>query len=405
MQGTFKDRLIPLLSGLFVASLIIIAWGKIQIELAYHISLSIGGKTKCLIFGLFALYLITRLLRRDFQGARSLSDPLTVFTLFCTASLLWATRPDLVFLTDNLLPALLGYYMLRYLLEKGRGDGIEYLRVLVLFVVLLILRGPADATGNFLTDPTVMSTASEHHTITAMIILAVMPVTFALLVMDRSRQWWYRSALVVMFLGMILANSRIGWFTLFPLLLFLLWAFPSRPLQLFCGGLFAFAVLAFLVMFPHLHGRFMTLFNIGHDNDFLLRIQCWQCTFQMIRDHLLLGVGFSVNTFMEHGEKIVPGFMYGHAHNLFLTVLVLTGLVGLALLLWIMVKIARGLIFFKRHAGEAFAPLAAGLGGSFLALFLMNLPDVLLNSCRATLVASLLMAFLFHHCRERGGAC
>jgi O-antigen ligase len=386
--------LLRLLKGFFIAALLVVGWGKISIELASPIGLSLGGTTRGLVYLVFSFYVFTRLVRKDFNGFPSLKDPLALYGVLCVFSLFWALKKDFSLFLDNYLPALLSYFMLRYLLENSSlADSILYLRMLVLFAVLIVLRGPADVGGNFYRNPTVMSTSSEHHTIVAMIVLMGIPLAVSLLV--KEKPWLYGAALAVMLCGLILANSRIGWFSFFFLFLYLIFAIKPGGIRILLIVAVAGAFALFLFFFPHLHHRFASLFNLMADSDFIARLEIWHYSFLMIKEHPLGGIGFSIPTFIEEGLLYKEGFSFQHPHNGMLTVLVFTGFAGLSLSFWIIGKALRRLFFLARSADPELKPFIIALTGSFLSLSLMNLADSLFNSSRALLMAFLLLAFLF----------
>jgi O-antigen ligase len=388
--------LLNLFKYLFIAALVVVGWGKIDIEIASCIRLSFGGTTRGVVYILFFIYMIIRVMRKDLKGFSSLKDPLALYGLWCALSILWSRGRDFSLFFDNYLPALLCYCMLRYLLENSSGTELFlYLKILVLFAVLIVIRGPADVGGNFLHNPTVMSTTSEHHTIVAMILLMGIPLASAFLLTEEKGRWLYGGALAVMLCGLILANSRIGWFSFFFLFLFLLWAMKPGGIRVMLLTFLASFLVLFLLFFPNLHQRFMSLFNLMADYDFMARLEIWHYSFIMMREHLLGGIGFSLTAFIEEGLRLKQGFAYHHPHNGMLTVLVFTGSIGLVMSLWIISRALRALLFLSLHADSAAKPYIIAIAGSFLSLAIMNCADTLFNSPRALLVAFLLLAYLF----------
>lgn len=120
------------------------------------------------------------------------------------------------------------------------------------------------------------------------------------------------------------------------------------------------------------------------------RLAIWPRAWQAIRDFPLSGIGFGTFGdlllglyFWEPPGKtpadavIVAGLT--HAHNLFLQTALDLGVVGLALLIWLLVGAAlsaeRAARLGRRGSFERFA--AVGLWGSLLAFLVFNLPDAL----------------------------
>jgi glycosyltransferase involved in cell wall biosynthesis/O-antigen ligase len=381
---------------LFVIVLLLIGWGRIEVEMAPHMVISLGGTSRALVFIVFFLYILVRLKKADIRGIPSLSDPVTLFTVLCGLSNITGQTGDFSLFAMNLLPALLAYYIIRYVLSGASFEAhLGYFKILVFFVVLLILRGFADAKGNYFVDPTILSTSSEHHTLVALIILAGLPLALALIFIKGSRNVWLLLSMVIITVGMLLANSRIGWLALIVMVFYLLLSMKERRGRVVITVVTVVTGVLFVFFFPHLHRRFMTLFNLMADSDFVARLEIWHYSFIMLAQHLLLGIGFSEKHFLVVGEGLKPGFLYHHPHNLLLGVGVYTGLAGLFLFGWLSFRIIKALGSLGKSASPQVRIAALALKASFLSILLVNMADTMVNSPRPTLISFLLMGLLF----------
>lgn len=392
----FSEKSLDILYIVFIGALLVAGWGKIDIDLASTVSLSIGGSTRALFYIVFVLYLIIRMIRRDLRKVCFIRDPLTIFGLCCITST-WLSSPDDFYtFSSTFLPAILAYFVIRYLLQNMSKASVErYLKSIIFFALLVLLRAFADAKGNYFINPTIMSTTSEHHTIVAMITLSVFPLCVGFLSIEKKKKLPYIFALFVMLMGMILCNSRIGWFTFFVLVLYLILLMKSSNVRYTLLAFIVVGFVSFLFLFPHLHKRFLSLFNLIEDRDFQLRMQVWSYTLAIIREHFIIGIGFSVDQFKSVGALYIKDFAFHHPHNFILAVLVYTGIIGFSVFLWIMVKIVRDLVILTRVLDNAMKIYIQALKVSFLGFFLMNMVDNVFTSPRASLLFFVLMACLF----------
>ncbi|MHC9541899.1 MAG: glycosyltransferase [Vulcanimicrobiota bacterium] len=380
----------------FVISLLIVGWGRIDIEFASGIFISLGGTTRGLIYPLFLLYCILRLIRKDIFRVRFLGDPVTLLSIIFIGVTAASPSHDLQMIRDIFLPALLVYYMTRFLLENS--DFIDLpglLRVMIFFVVCTILRAAVDVQKNFFSNPSIMTTSMEHHTIIAMMILAVVPISLALAVLDREKRWLSWPALAVLFVGLVLANSRIGWLSFLVILFFLLFSRAPRPVRLAAVILTILSLAAAIFLFPHLHHRLMSLFSLHSDRDFLVRLDIWNISLRIIASHPVWGIGFSHTAFIAEGLRYKPLFSAEHPHNLYLAILVYTGLAGASAVLLLLASIIRELrrllLMNIPHWGLLVVSFCAGFAG----LAVTNMADTLTNSSRALLLVFLIIACLF----------
>lgn len=393
-RDVMRLKSLKLLNTLFIASLIISGWGKIDIDLSNFITLSIGGTTRAVFYLIFALYVAVRIYRGEVKGLAFLKDPLTILGIIAVISTAVSAKGDFFTFTCTFLPAIMGYYIASYLLEKGCCRDL-LLKVLVAFTVLVVIRGFCEAKSNFFTNPTIMSTSSEHHTVVSMMIISVLPLSIAFLIPREGRKWYSVAALCILLLGLMVSNSRVGWFSFFMVMLYMALSIRLRSVKITLLVAMSISVAAFLIFFPHLHKRFLTLFNVVADPDFMARFDVWRYTLMMIRDHFLLGIGYSTDSFMLQGLKYLPAFQYKHPHNIFLAIFVFTGIAGYSVFMWIIWRVAESFQMISGKLKDRDAVIVIALKGGLLGFIMVNMLDNVFTSERALLLLFLLMAYIF----------
>ena len=112
------------------------------------------------------------------------------------------------------------------------------------------------------------------------------------------------------------------------------------------------------------------------------RFRVWDVTPQIIADHPLIGIG--ENAFPEVAQRYGlllenSASTYEHAHNIPLTIAAELGLIGLAVLLWLVVALVRVLVRGYRLPG-ADRGLVLAVAAAFVALALQGMVDYTLRS-------------------------
>ncbi len=391
-----RTRLWNVFLLLFFISLLIVGWGRIDIEIASGIFISLGGTTRGLIYPLFLLYCILRLIKKEIFRVRFLGDPVTLISMIIIGVTVASPPHDLQMIRDIYLPALLAYYMARFLLENGSFRNLSGLQwIMVFFVVCTVLRASVDVQKNFFSNPSIMTTSMEHHTIVAMMILAVVPMALSLAVLDRGKRWLSWLALTVLFVGLVLANSRIGWLSFLVILVLLLFSRAPRPVRMAAMILTILSLTAALFLLPHLHHRFLTLFSLHSDRDFLTRLEIWDLSLRIITAHPIWGIGFSHTAFITEGMLDKPLFSSEHPHNLYLAILVYTGLAGFSAALLLLASMIKELRSLLRMNVPQWGMIAVAICASLAGLAITNMADTLTNSSRALLLLFLIMASLY----------
>jgi O-antigen ligase len=184
----------------------------------------------------------------------------------------------------------------------------------------------------------------------------ILPLGVAIAAWGRGRQrrWAYGLAALVMATGILLSQSRGAWLIGVPVaLLFVAAVRGRRAFSVALGLLLLIAVFIVLVFGP---GRLTTLLDMGEGTTFF-RIQLWQSSWTMARDHPLLGVG--LDNFLYHYRTyyVLPTaweeFNLSHPHNLVLDFWLSLGVIGLAVAIWLLVS-------FFRRAWKAYRRLPEG---------------------------------------------
>jgi putative inorganic carbon (hco3(-)) transporter len=105
--------------------------------------------------------------------------------------------------------------------------------------------------------------------------------------------------------------------------------------------------------------------SLDHSSE--TRVTLWEDAMEMVRSNLLMGTGFNTYAYMHRVRQ------YEDTHNFYLKVLVETGILGLAMFLWLLGKFLRSGFQLFRHARDPFfASLGLGLMGWVVAAIVAN---------------------------------
>ena len=172
----------------------------------------------------------------------------------------------------------------------------------------------------------------------------LLPLALAFLAWGRQRRRWaYGLAAVVLAAALFLTYSRGAWVVGVPAsLLFLAAMRGRRTFVLAVGLLLVVAVLLVLLAGP---GRLISLLDASQGTTFF-RLQLWQSSLAMIRDHPFLGVGLDNFLYQYRSHYVLPTaweeFNLSHPHNFVLDFWLRLGLAGLAVIFWLLA------VFFRR---------------------------------------------------------
>lgn len=176
----------------------------------------------------------------------------------------------------------------------------------------------------------------------------ILPLSLAVLAWGRRdwRRWTYGTAALLMALTLFLTYSRGAWVVGVPVSILFLTALRGRRALLM--AVVVMAVLGSAVFLAAGTGRLASLLDTAGGTTYF-RLQLWQSSWAMIKDHPVLGVGLDNFLYHYRTHYVLPTaweeFNLSHPHNLLLDTWLRLGLPGLAVLLWLLVA------FFWRAIG------------------------------------------------------
>lgn len=140
----------------------------------------------------------------------------------------------------------------------------------------------------------------------------------------------------------VLALTRSVWLALAVSGLYLFIASGVwRKISIWISGLIGMGIV-FYFDIAHIKTRYLSLFNTK-DVSTGDRILLWKANWQMFLDHPIFGMGFNEN--IRQIRKyydlmgVPPGYFEGHPHNMYLNILAGTGLVGMAVFIYVVYQI------------------------------------------------------------------
>jgi len=198
---------------------------------------------------------------------------------------------------------------------------------------------------------------------------------------DLRRRAAYSAAAVLMLGATVLTLSRGGLLLGIPAgigLVVILWAGRIGVYVAAVGAALLGLALIPLSRLP----RFASLFDFSEGSSFF-RLQLWDSTLQLLRDHPLTGVGLDQFLYAYRGRYILPAAWQqpdlSQPHNFLLNYWVRLGLIGLAAGVWMQVSFWRLAAAAQRHfkaAGDhTRRALVIGLMGSMAAMIAHGMVD------------------------------
>ncbi len=177
------------------------------------------------------------------------------------------------------------------------------------------------------------------------------------------RRWLYGAAALLCAAAIVLTYSRGAWLLGVPLSLLFLAALRGRRPLLVAGGVVLAAVVLLAVLVGA--GRIVSLTDMAQGTTFL-RLQLWQSSVTMIRDHPFLGVGLDNFLYAYRSTYALPvaweELNLSHPHNLVLDFWLRLGLPGLVAIGFLLVAFFRqGRRLYKRFPEDGERLLALGL--------------------------------------------
>ncbi len=393
-----------LLQALFLFSVILIGWGPIEIPTGAATKIVIHGCTWESYFPLFFFYLFCRLYRKDLSFPRFWRDPLLLLGVLALLSIIWNPLKDTSLFFDLYLPALLAYYIFRYLLSRDFSHlSSRFWPYYFGALALMILRGVV-MKPTFLQYFSFFDTPFLHHNHVAMNMVIGIPPVLACIYREPRKRWLFIAFLIIMLAGLAFSNSRSGWISFGVVILYLLWKVNNKTTRkVMLLSLVSFALLVGLFSFSR--NRILTLTNPLRDTSMQCRINMWIISGYIFRDYPLLGIGFSNAIFTSRenayafllfskGIIKVPGMFDPHPHNLYLQILVSLGIIGYLLFLWLFCDIWRALQKLS-NSEKADNTLLVAVKASLLGFAVGNMADTVFNSPQSTLIIFILLAYLF----------
>lgn len=219
----------------------------------------------------------------------------------------------------------------------------------------------------------------------------ILPLLAAMALIGRQRHGWrrwaYTAALLPLSLAVLLTFSKGGLFVGLPAaFLFVVWRWQKAAGRRSWPWLIGLVVLGLLGIsltqqIPALAGR---LDLRGATGDF--RINLWRASLNMFADHPLFGVGLDNFLYAYRGRYIFESAWQepnlSHPHNIVLDFATRLGLLGLLAGGWMLWVLAGTLWAEQKHLAKsedrfstAWRPVAAGLGGAFVAMLAHGLVD------------------------------
>jgi O-antigen ligase len=177
------------------------------------------------------------------------------------------------------------------------------------------------------------------------------PVAVALVAWGQHgrRRLFYGVATVLIALAIFLTYSRGAWIVGVPVSLLFLAALRGRRTLVLAAGILVLVGAIVLLLVGV--GRLTSLLDTAGGTTFF-RLQLWQSSWAMIRDHPLLGVG--LDNFLYHYRTyyVLPTaweeFNLSHPHNLIFDFWLRLGVPGLAAFLWVLVSFfQKGFIAYR----------------------------------------------------------
>ena len=174
--------------------------------------------------------------------------------------------------------------------------------------------------------------------------------------------------------GLILSKSYGGFLGFFAGISFLLFLVPYKNKRVITALFALFVIGLFFWQIPT--KKFQNLFNLNQHTSLSSRLEIWNASVLMIKDHLVLGIGLGnfKKSYHDYVVKALGKAPYEWSvilpHNLYLAFWLNLGILGLIAFIWLLV------IFFKSGFIIAKAyPLSLAIMASMVAILAHGLVD------------------------------
>jgi O-antigen ligase len=209
----------------------------------------------------------------------------------------------------------------------------------------------------------------------------ILPLTLAITLMGQGRRRLaYALAAGLIGPAILLSFSKGGLLLGVPAALFVLLIYwrrsADRPVWPWLVGLAAAGVVALLIAFqiPQLAGRLDLTGTTG-----ILRLNLWQASLNMFRDHPIFGVGLDNFLYAYRGRYIFDAAWQepnlNHPHNLVLDFATRLGIAGLIAGAWLFWSFWRTAAPLPQRVEREWRPVAIGLLAAFAHLLAHSLVD------------------------------
>ncbi|MGF1507069.1 MAG: O-antigen ligase family protein, partial [Anaerolineae bacterium] len=313
-----------------------------------------------------------------------LDKAVVLFTGVAVVSLVWSDLVGVAVTELRMMvlePAVLYLFLRTVPMEDGDRwrivDALVIAGVVVAFAGFVQFGQDVLSTQGFVCLRSVTGTCNNA----ALFLGRIIPITAAVLLfnVERSeRRWLYAAAGMIMLAAMALTTSRGGLLLGLPAglgLVLIVWGGRRAAIAVGAG-----VALMFVSLIPL--GRLVPRFNLLSQSN-LFRIQLWQSTLRMLRDHPITGLGLDQFLYAYRGGYILPAAWQqpdlSHPHNVLLNYWVRLGIVGLVAGIWMQIAFWRMAIATQRRF-KWFAPLSkramtVGLMGSMAAFLAHGMVD------------------------------
>jgi O-antigen ligase len=366
-------------------------------RLLFDRAFSMAEVTSLLLLAAWTLRMLTALREKGWPGIRSLWARMTgldravaLFIGISIVSLSWADLLGVAVteLRQMVLEPAVVYLVLRTMPLTARDRG-RIVDMLVLTGVIVALVGfyqmatgidviTAEAGARRLKS--VFGTPNNA----ALFLERIVPIAAAVALTggNRLRRWLYGAAGAVMLIATGLTLSKGALLLGLPAgfaMIVMLWAGRAGVIAVLVGAALEVLALIPLSRIPRFAG--LIDFSSGTSTSFF-RLQLWQSTLRMIRDHPITGVGLDQFLYQYRSRYILPAAWQqpdlSQPHNFLLNYWVRLGVFGLAAGIWIQVAFWRAALATQRRlrsSSPALWGLAVGLMGSMAAFIAHGMVD------------------------------
>ena len=191
-------------------------------------------------------------------------------------------------------------------------------------------------------------------------------------------------AFFCMILGVLAGKSRGAWLTLSIVATIIILIYAMRNKRLLVYGILAFICLGgFFVTSNDYKNRFISITDTTINNSNLARISLWKSSWNMIKDHPIVGVGLG-----QFGNEYQTKYFlekkfshYNHCHNNILKIWTETGTIGLIgfLIMSLYILLSNFRIWFKDKN-----PYSLMIWSSWLSFMIFGMFDVMIDHAAIT---------------------